>query len=85
MTTWPRNKTSENRVIKIVLYDCTYHIFKRIIAEEVKSKATYLLYGLSTCGKVINNTQLEINDKNEQTKKIIQIKPEKNTHNKIEN
>ena len=51
----------------------------------MKSKATYLLYGLSTCGKVINNTQLEINDKNEQTKKIIQIKPEKNTHNKIEN
>ena len=51
----------------------------------MKSKATYLLYGLSTCGKVINNTQLEINDKNEQSKKIIQIKPEKNTHNKIEN
>ena len=51
----------------------------------MKSKATYLLYGLSTCGKVINNTQLEINDKNEKSKKIIQIKPEKNTHNKIEN
>ena len=51
----------------------------------MKSKATYLLYGLSTCGKVINNTQLEINDKNEQSKKIIQIKPEKNTQNKIKN
>ena len=51
----------------------------------MKSKPTYLLYGLSTCGKVINNTQLEIKYKNEQSKKIIQIKPEKNTQNKIKN
>ena len=59
MMLWPGNKNSEYRVHKIELCDCTYDIFKRTIAEEVKSNATYLPYGLKTCGKVITITQLE--------------------------
>ena len=60
MMLWPGNKTSEYRVHKIVLGDCTDHIFKRTNAEEVKSNEEYLLYGLKTCGKVTTITQLEI-------------------------
>ena len=52
MMLWPGNKNSEYRVHKIELCDCTYDIFKRTIAEEVKSNAAYLLFGLKTCGKV---------------------------------
>ena len=59
MMLWPGNKNSEYRVHKIELCDCTYDIFKRTIAEEVKSNAAYLRYGLKTCGKVITITQLE--------------------------
>ena len=61
MMLWPGNKTSDYKVHKIVLCDCTHHIFKRTIADEVKSNAAYLLYGLKTCGKVITITETQIN------------------------
>ena len=39
--------------IKILLSNCTYHIFKRTTAEEGKSNTNYLVYGLNTCGKIV--------------------------------
>ena len=45
---WPGIKISEYRVHKLVLCHRTFPIFKRAIAEEVKSNAAYWVHGLNT-------------------------------------
>ena len=58
------NKTKLQNIEFIILSGCIYHIFKRAIAQEVKSNAMYLLYGFNTCRKNITVTYLESNRKN---------------------
>lgn len=45
------SKRQDLGFIRLSLYDCMYHIFKRTITAEVKSIAIYLFFGLNTYGK----------------------------------